>query len=40
MDPINLALLVIAVAIVAIVPIGCVMTRGRGRPGGITTSAH
>lgn len=35
----NLALLLIAIAIVALIPIGCIMTRGHG-PRGVTTSAH
>jgi len=37
---VNLGLLLIAVAIVALLPIGCIMTRGRGRPRGVTTPAH
>jgi hypothetical protein len=36
---VNLALLLVAIAIVALIPIGCSMTRGRG-PRGVTTSAH
>jgi hypothetical protein len=36
---VNLALLLVAVAIVALIPIGCVMTRGHG-PRGVTTTAH
>jgi uncharacterized protein YoxC len=39
MDMVNIALLLIAIAIIALVPIGCVMTRGRG-PRGITTPVH
>jgi hypothetical protein len=37
---VNLALLLVAVAIVAIIPIGCIMTRGRGPRSGVTTTAH
>jgi hypothetical protein len=36
---VNLALLLIAIAILALIPIGCIMTRGHG-PRGVTTSAH
>ena len=36
---VNLALLLVAIAIVALIPIGCIMTRGHG-PRGVTTSAH
>jgi hypothetical protein len=36
---VNLALLLIAVGIVALIPIGCIMTRDRG-PRGVTTTAH
>ncbi len=39
MDLINLALLFVAIAVVALVPVGCIMTRGQG-PRGVTTSAH
>ena len=37
---INLALLLIAVAIIALIPIGCVMTRGHGPRRITTTPAH
>jgi hypothetical protein len=36
---VNLALLLVAIAIVALIPIGCIMTRGHG-PRGVTTTAH
>jgi hypothetical protein len=36
---VNLGLLLIAVAIGALIPIGCIMTRGHG-PRGVTTTAH
>jgi hypothetical protein len=36
---VNFALLLVAVAIVALIPIGCIMTRGHG-PRGVTTTAH
>ena len=36
---VNFGLLLIAISIVALIPIGCIMTRGRG-PRGVTTSAH
>jgi hypothetical protein len=39
MDMVNIALLLIAVGIFAIIPIGCHMTRGHG-PKGVTTPAH
>jgi hypothetical protein len=37
---VNLALLLIAIGIIALIPIGCIMTRGRGPRGGVTTTAH
>jgi hypothetical protein len=37
---VNLALLLIAIAIIALLPIGCIMTRGHGPRSGVTTTAH
>jgi hypothetical protein len=37
---VNFALLLVAVAIIAIIPIGCIMTRGRGPRSGVTTTPH
>jgi hypothetical protein len=37
---VNLALLLIAIAIIALLPIGCIMTRGDGPRSGVTTTAH
>jgi hypothetical protein len=39
MDPTDIVLLFIAIGIVAIVPIGCVMTRKQGKPG-VPTAVH
>ncbi len=30
MDPINIALWLILIALIALIPIGCVLTRGKG----------
>jgi hypothetical protein len=37
---VNFALFLIAIGIIALIPIGCIMTRGHGPRGGVTTSAH
>jgi hypothetical protein len=37
---VNLALMLVAVGIVALIPIGCIMTRGRGPRSSVTTTAH
>jgi hypothetical protein len=40
MDLVNVALLLIALAIVAIVPIGCIMTRRHAKPSAVTPATH
>jgi hypothetical protein len=40
MDLVNVALLLIAMAIIAIIPIGCRMTRGHGKPGAAGGAHH
>ncbi len=40
MDLVNVALLVIFIAIIAIIPIGCRMTRGHGHKPGAVGGAH
>jgi hypothetical protein len=37
---VNLGLSLIAVAIVALLPLGCIMTRGHGPRRGVATTAH
>jgi hypothetical protein len=40
MDLVNVALLLIAIAIIALIPIGCRMTRGHGKPGAVGGTHH
>jgi hypothetical protein len=40
MNLVNVALLLIVIGIFAIIPIGCIMTRGHGPRSGVTTTAH
>jgi hypothetical protein len=40
MDLVNVALLLIFIAIIAIIPIGCRMTRGHGKPGAAGGAHH
>jgi hypothetical protein len=40
MDLTNVALALIAIGIVALIPIGCLMTRSHGPRSGVTTSTH
>jgi hypothetical protein len=40
MDLVNFALLLIAIATVALVPIGCIMTRSHAKPPVVTPAIH
>jgi hypothetical protein len=40
MDLVNVALLLIAIGIIALVPIGCRMTRDHGKPGAAGGAHH
>ncbi len=40
MDLVNVALLLIFIAIMAMIPIGCHMTRGHGKPGAVGGAHH
>jgi hypothetical protein len=40
MDLVTIALLLIFIAIIALIPIGCRMTRGHGKPGAMGGAHH